>query len=195
MKAKGKHRYMGPDVLHTQNAKVGQCLKGWRSPSSECLLENQLPGFDLASYAVHLPPYPEWQTGWRLDLPEANIPSQGQSSLPLGKVSRCFKYRIQSTKLVATQALMPQRCLMTVGSRPKVHEVRAYLDRRPIALAACSPVCQLGLGNLCRRFCSCEQWPGNAAAATPIRGCFRAPVLAQNSGRNMVDQKHFAVVG
>lgn len=79
--------------------------------------------------------------------------SQGQSRLPLIKVSRCFMYRIQYANSVASQALMPQRCLMTVGSRPMVHERRADLDRQPIALAACSPVFQLGLGNLCRRFC------------------------------------------
>ena len=36
-----------------------------------------------------------------------------------------------------------------------------------------------GAGELMPPLLSCEQWPGNAAAAAPIRGCFGAPVLAQ----------------
>lgn len=47
-----------------------------------------------------------------------------------------------------------------------------------------------GAGELMPPLLSCEQWPGNAAAATPIRGCFRAPALARNPARNKVDQKH-----
>lgn len=35
-----------------------------------------------------------------------------------------------------------------------------------------------GAGELMPPLLSCEQWAGNAAAATPIRGCFRAPILA-----------------
>lgn len=38
-----------------------------------------------------------------------------------------------------------------------------------------------GVGEPMPPLLSCEQWPLNAAAATPIRGCFRAPVLVQGS--------------